>query len=357
MKGRNNFILTMILVIVLILCITNVNAQNETNSTEDFSMESNETTDDFNVTTNETNTTETNTTEEIEPTSSFIIKEFSPENVTLGTTLFTLTIENNGTENYSTISPIISGEGFATFESTQITSLTIGEEVTTYIRAITTKIGEILLTIKINDETFYETILVKEEAEETTVLSDNEVEEKAQQEEEEITFNLGILNEGYNFLTNDYYEMESDFILDDVNFDKLEEYLASVEANLLAGDIMNANISFILAEKEYNKQLQKVVTADKKTFFDKLEDNILLISTFAGAFITLLTFYEIMKRKQAKLYKKIKEFQINPTTKVEVHQRKEDDEEVEEKKESDKKEEEKTTEERVKEEREIPANL
>ena len=54
----------------------------------------------------------------------------------------------------------------------------------------------------------------------------------------------------------------------------------------------------------------------------KIKDNIIVISSIAGAIITLFALYELLKKKKEGLYQKIKEIKINKDTTIVVQKKK-----------------------------------
>lgn len=296
----------------------NENSVNET-FVNDINMSSSEL-DLNNQTNNLTNSTLDNITiegllDEVNYTD-FNIVNISPTLVAVGDNLFTIEIENTGSTTIENLIPLVSGYGFSSYKTIPIKELLPSERDLAYVFAQLNYESEVILTVTINDKTEYFTINVLSESQavnESIIIDENE--------QLNITNRLYLLEDDYKTMQESIKKMEKDYFVNDIDLKDLKDYISRSKLQLLSGNLEQANISLVLAEEEFLDLNNKLVSAKKKSIFDTIKDNILLISTLAGAMITLYTFYEFVKRKQKGLYKKIKEFKVDPNTKIEVLKR------------------------------------
>ncbi len=269
-------------------------------------------------TTNTTNTTnQTTATEETMPGILDFIITLTPTEVKQGDAILTVQIENNGTVALQNIIPLVSGRGFSAYDIVSIEEIAPGKTASAYVLGHFSDAGTIVLTIKINGRTVTQPIMV-------SGSSQNEEERKALEKEalQTLSLQLDNLENKYAMLEEELEQKKKDYLLPEMDIEGVKENIRNAQSRILADEVEEANISIILALAEYEEQKNKLDSAQKKSFFDKIQDNILLISTLAGAILTLFAFFEFVKRKQAGLYQKIKEFKVDKDTKIEVHKKK-----------------------------------
>lgn len=277
-------------------------------------------------TTNQTNSTSTPEERMLDITD-FIIT-LTPTEVKQGDVILTITIENNGTVALQNLIPLISGKGFSVYDVVSIKEVAPAETASAYVLGHFSDAGTIALTIKMNEKTETQTVVV-------SGTSENEEEREAAKKEALKTLSTQIeqLEEDFAVLENTLEEKQEKYVLNDVDLNVLKEYIRTAHSHVLAGKVEEANISIILAQTEYEDLKNKVDTAKKKSLWDILKDNVLLISTLAGAILTLFAFIEFVRKKQAGIYQKIKEFKVDQNTRIEVHKKKETTDKKEAKKE------------------------
>lgn len=280
-------------------------------------------------TTNQTN--DTSTIEETQDVVDFIIT-LTPTEVKQGDVILTLTIENNGTVALQNLIPLISGKGFSVYDVVSIKEVAPAETASAYVLGHFSDAGTIALTIKMNGKTEIQRVVV-------SGTSENEEEREAAKKEalETLSTQIRQLEEDFAVLENTLEEKQKKYVVSDVDLSVLKEYIRTAQTHILSGKVEEANISIILAQTEYGDLKNKVDTAKKKSLWDILKDNVLLISTLAGAILTLFAFIEFVRKKHAGIYQKIKEFNVDKNTKIEVHKKKETTDKKEANKEKKKK--------------------
>ncbi len=294
----------------------NFNERNQTPAAEaERGSDGNETTieEDQKEATNETNMTLT-TTEIVD----FIVT-VTPTEATQGDVILTVNVENNGTVPLSNLIPVITGKGFSVYNVVPIEEAAPGKIATSYVLGQFSDPGNITLTIKINGKRITQTVAVEGSAQQSA----EELEATKKEALAALSGQIEHLEKNYEQLESMLQEKQDDYVLADVKLDKLKEYIRTAQSRMLAGQVKEANMSIILATTEYADVKNTVEHARKKSFFDKIRNNILLISSLAGAILTLFAFFEFVKRKQHGIYKKIKEFRVDKNTKIEVHKKKE----------------------------------
>ncbi len=317
----------------------NFNEGNQTNTTQTTSdTEVNETTeameeteqetaslDEINATESTEMTNQTNATEEQQEDVVDFVITLTPTEVKQGDVILTVHVENNGTVALSNLIPLVTGQGFSSYDVVPIVEVAPGETAVSYVLGHFTDAGSIVFTIKINGKAATQTVLVA-----GTSQSDEELEALKEEALQTLSVQLEDLENRYVLLEEEVEQKKKNYLLPEMDIGGLKEDIRNAQSRILAGDVEEANISIILALTEYGVQKNKIDSAQKKSFFDKIQDNIFLISTLAGAILTLFAFFEFVKRKQAGIYQKIKEFKVDQNTKIEVHKKKEtkDEDEV-----------------------------
>ncbi len=280
------------------------------------------------------NITETNELNETNETTEVIIEELfsdfsiigiSPTEAKNGDVLFSIEIKNTGTLPLEELTPIVTGFGFSTYNIIPLQKLSVNEKGYAYVYGVidTTDFDaakNFSLSVKIKEKK--EIFVINLIGIENITVDDTTVDDiNMQQELQNLSDQLTLFEAEYAELEEQIKEKEEDYYVNDITLADLKEYLTKTRYHILAEDYSQANITLILSRKEIEDIHYRLEHVKKKTLLDIMKDNILLISTFAGAVITLVTFYEFVKRKQAGIYNKIKEFKVNSDTKIEVHQK------------------------------------
>lgn len=239
----------------------------------------------------------------------FKVTGFMPAKAKIGDVVLNIQVENTGNVVLKNVMAIVTGTGFSTYDVTPISRLEPGEKSSMYIMGNFREDGNIPLIVKIGEKVFYLEVQVENPAA-IEASKQKEAEEQKKKAIEGISKQFDELKRNYTQLEQDYYAKKNDYDLSEVNLKDMDEYIKDTKSSLLAGSANQANISLELALDEYRDQKEKLDNAPKKPFLQKIKENIGLISAIAGSIITLVTLYELMKRKQEKLYTKLKEARV-----------------------------------------------
>ncbi len=250
-----------------------------------------------NLTINQTN----NLTTEIFP--SLVIRHFLPAETKVGDVQLSINVQNLKNETISELYAYVSGEGFSSYNVVPIDSLKPGEKSYILVSGNFRKAGSINLTIKINQETFYQTVKVSDDSA-GAVAYNNELALNLSNE-------LSVLKSKYSTLESEFQAKKSDgYDVSGVILSDLKVMLRDAQANLLSENLVQARVKLDLAKEEYEIQFAKMDNLKKVSLASKLKDNAVLFSTLAGAIITFFTLYELLKRKNEHLKEKIKSIHI-----------------------------------------------
>lgn len=236
----------------------------------------------------------------------FMITAFSPSKPKMGDVIFNIDVKNTGNVRLKDLVPIVSGDGFSTYDLVPISSIDPGETSKMFVMGRLDKAGEMILSVKLGTKIFYVKLYV-EGGEQKDDTAAKEAEERRKLEMlAQINIQYDELKENYTLLESDYSAKKSKYDVSEVNLEDLKEYLRSTQSSIIAKDPDKANISINLALTEYADQKRMLDNAQKKPFLNKIKENILVISTIAGSIITLVTLMEIFGRKKEKIYEKVK---------------------------------------------------
>lgn len=240
----------------------------------------------------------------------YAMTKFAPTSVDKGDVLFNVEINNTGTVALENLVPVIVARGFSTYDSIPIQKLEPGEKDTAIISGAISSEGNILVTVKVGNKVFYQTITVQatKPADETNKV-DTETKLALTQE-------LADVKAQYLALEKELSEKSEKYDTGTVNLDSLKNYVMEAQTNLYSDDLIKANVTLLNAKTELDDQKNKLENSQKKPFLDKLKDNILIISAIAGALLTIFSFYEILRQKQKNIVQKIHEVKITKETKV-----------------------------------------
>lgn len=237
-----------------------------------------------------------------------LLTNFMPQEVKLGDAQFNLQIQNNNNETASNIIAFVTGEGFSTYSMVPIDSLAPGDKSYIFIYGNLKQAGNITLTIKINDKNFYQNISVIDPNAESDQqkLDDIQKQQEKEQQIKNISDQLDILKQNFTILEDELtYKQSDDYDVSLVNLNTLNNYLHNIQADILTGNINDAQVNLNLANDEYTTQKRKLDNAKKLPLINILKSNVLLFSTFAGAVITFFALYELLKIKREKISKVI----------------------------------------------------
>ena len=272
-----------VFMIILTLSMISVSAEtNLTNSSYEYPQVAN-----ASISPKKSNTTNSEI-EKIE------ILSFIPKNFNAGDVQFNIRILNNHTITLKNIVPIISGKGFSTYEIIPIDSLLPGERDYIIVSGNFKESGTITLTIKINEEVFYQDVVVNN-PNEVGALKENE-------EKKDILANLSLqlsdLKQKYSQLEYGYFDKkDKEYDLSKINLDDFKAYIYDIEIDITNEDVKNSIAKIKLAYESYEDQKKKLETSKQKSSILKIKENALVFSTIAGALIMLFALSELLKKK------------------------------------------------------------
>lgn len=238
-----------------------------------------------------------------------LLTNFMPQEVKLGDVQFNLQIQNNNNETASNIIAFVTGNGFSTYDMLPIDSLASGDKSYIFIYGNLKQAGNITLTIKISDKNFYQNISVIDPNAESDQQKIDDI--RKQQEKEQLIKNisdqLDILKQNFTILEDEIaYKQSNNYDVSLVNLNILNNYLHNIQADILTGNVNDAEVNLNLAYGEYATQKRKLDNAKEIPLVNILKNNVLLFSTFAGAIITFFALYELLKVKREKISKVIR---------------------------------------------------
>lgn len=224
---------------------------------------------------------------------------FMPQEVKLGDVQFNLQIQNNQNETVNNTFAFIIGNGFSTYNVIPIASLASGEKDYIFVYGNLKQAGNITLTIKINDKTFYQNISVISDISNQQKLDELQQEQEKEQQIKNISDQLNELKQNFTALQNEFSEKQSNnYDVSLTNLNTLDNYIHNVQADILTGNVNDANLNLNLAYDEYSSQKSNLDTAKKLPLISIIKNNVVLFSTFAGAILTFFALYELFKKKK-----------------------------------------------------------
>lgn len=254
---------------------------------------------------NESIQNETNLTTNVSniSTVSVAIRHFLPAEAKKGDVQLSINVQNLKSEVISNVYAYVSGDGFSSYSVVPIDSLKPEEKSYILVSGNFKKAGNINLTIKINEETFYQVVNVLDDSAGAVAYNT------------ELALNLSkeiaILKNNYSALELEIQTKKKEgFDVSGVVLSDLKVILRDAQANLLSENLIQARVKLDLAQEEYLAQSVKMKSLSKVSLAAKLKDNAVLFSTLAGAIITFFTLYELLKRKKEHLKETIKSIHV-----------------------------------------------
>ena len=223
---------------------------------------------------------------------------FMPKEVKLGDVQFNLQIQNNKNETVNNTFAFITGDGFSTYNVIPINSLASGEKDYLFVYGNLKQTGNITLTITINDETFYQNISVISDTSNQQKLDELQQEQEKEQQIKNISDQLNGIKQNFTLLQNEFSEKQSNYDLSLINLNTLDNYIHNVQADILTGNVNDANLNLNLAYDEYLTQKNNLDNAKGLPLVSIIKNNVVLFSTFAGAILTFFALYELLKKKK-----------------------------------------------------------
>lgn len=237
-----------------------------------------------------------------------LLTNFMPQEAKLGDVQFNLQIQNNNNETANNIIAFVTGNGFSTYDMIPIDSLAPGDKSYIFVYGNLKQAGNITLTIKIGDRNFYQNISVIDPNAESDQqkLDDIRKQQEKEQQIKNISDQLDILKQNFTILEDELaYKQSNNYDVSLVNLNILNNYLHNIEADILTGNVNDAQVNLDLAYGEYAAQKRKLDNAKKVPLISILKNNVVLFSTFAGAIVTFFVLYELLKIKSKKITKVI----------------------------------------------------
>lgn len=238
--------------------------------------------------------------------SNIILTNFMPKEVQLGDVQFNIQVQNNKNETISNTFAFVTGNGFSTYNVVPINSLAPNQKDYIFVYGNLKQAGNITLTIKINDETFYQNITVINQNTESNQQKLDDL-KKAQEKEQEIkniSDQLSVLKQNFTILQNEFSQKSSNnYDVSLVNLNLLDNYIHNIQADILTGNVDDAKVNLNLAGEEYLAQKNRVDSAGKLPLINIIKNNVVLFSTFAGAILTFFALYELFKKKKEDITK------------------------------------------------------
>ena len=232
----------------------------------------------------------------------------------IGDEQFNIKVQNNKNESLNNLIALVSGKGYSTYDMIHIDNLGPGEKDYIIVMGNFKESGNITLTIKINNDVFYQDIVI-------IGLGQKDIEGQARLEKDKIdTLNnlsnqLLDLKQKYSELETDYYNKKDDYDLSKASLTDFKKYVSDIEIDIINENIKDAKAKVQLANDAYTEQKKKLSEAQSISTVTKLKNNALVFSTIAGALITFFALYELLKRKSENVVGTIKTASTNVQSK------------------------------------------
>jgi hypothetical protein len=262
------------------------------------------------------------------PVANFTMSSFVPKDFKVGEIQFNIQIQNTGNVDLKNLVAIITGRGFSMTDSVPIDTLKPGEKSYIIVMGNIQEEGSRRLSARISDKIFFQDINVIDPNSEKNRIEVAAMQRQDEQNKimlEKLSIALTELKKNYTSIESDLYNKKNDrYDTSYVKLDELKTFLRNAESSIIVGDAKQANVSITLAMDEYASQLRYLQNAPKikTSFLQILKDNIVVISSIAGALITIFSLYELLKKKKDSLYQKIKQVNVNADTRVVVEKKK-----------------------------------
>ena len=231
----------------------------------------------------------------------------TPKTVKQGDILLSINFRNTGTAKLRNLLPVVVARGFSTYDVVPIPILRKRDVGTAFVSGKIDEPGDLLLTIKVGEQVFYDRITVLPAVRQESLEEKRLKEEQKQKSVLALSQQLQDLKTKYIELESQYLTKKNKYDVAGIQFETLRDHIQNAQTKLLNEDLVQANISIVLAYSEYQDQHTAIASAPKKALLLRLKDNVLIISGIAAGIITLFTFYEFMKKKQEHLTQKIGE--------------------------------------------------
>ncbi len=248
-----------------------------------------------------------------------LLKVF-PDFIKLGDAQINLQIENAGNTTFKNLEAVVTAAGFSTYEINTIDTLQQKEKGYFIVSGEFKKTGNLPLKIKIKDFIFYSNITVYDPF---YVAIDIEKEKQKEEEKkkklDELQSKIALLQTNFSQLEQQFDQKKNnDFDVSSISLQDLKTYIRNTQASLAVQDEKESNVNYVLAENEFAYQKGKIESAQeiKKSFKQTMIDNAILISTIVGGLVALITLVEILRRQKEKVHEKIKNINLKKETQI-----------------------------------------
>jgi len=246
------------------------------------------------------------------PVVNFTVTSLFPKEFKVGDIQFNIQVQNTGDVELKNVVAIVAGPGFSSYDTVPIDSLKPGEKSYVIVMGNVKFDGVSTLMIRINERLFYQNIsVIDPEARQGAAKL-----EEMQKQEDQLKLQLSDLRAQLDALKSNYSALEFElekrkgqqYDVGDVKLDDLKTFLRNAESSIIVGDAKAANVSVTLASDEFKQQFAHLMATKKieTSFMQVVKDNLVLISTMAGALITIFSFYEVLKKKKDSLKESLK---------------------------------------------------
>lgn len=246
------------------------------------------------------------------------IEKVSPKNLTKGIDYVNILIKNEYASGLYSMIASLSGDGISTVSSSKIDVLLSGDSKYLSLTVNSTKVGELGAVIKINFDAGAKKVAITY-ADSFFVSGQNliieEVNETLKIQNDSTILNLSLrvdaLKEQLKKYESDYLEKKSEGYLVSEIYDSIKDARSKLQNAQLAvseGNSKDAEKYLLLAQLSTDDVKTGLENARKtqKTFFDKIKENAVLITTVSAAIVAIIGLMERQKSKMNKLKEKMK---------------------------------------------------
>jgi hypothetical protein len=246
-------------------------------------------------------------------TPAIILTGITPKETKIGDVQMLIQIQNKKNETLSNPAIFISGKGYSTYEIAAVDDLVQNEKGYLVVQGNFKEAGIINLSIRINQEIFYQNVSVVNPNLETDKDKLDNIEELANLSKE-----LDSLKQQYNLLTEELAtKQKQKFDVASISLADAKSYLRNAETNLITENVVSTKANIKLASEEIDYMSDKLEKATVRPFMERLKDNLVPFSVIAGSVMTFFALWELLKKKSEKVVVKITSIKREKTTTTE----------------------------------------
>jgi len=243
---------------------------------------------------------ETNETQEELTFVRFRILGIIPDSINIGDAQINIQVQNTGNIEAKDIFAIITGEGISTYEIIPIDELQSFSKSYIIAKINAKKSGVIALKVKVSDQTQQFNLTVTDPNAGKEVESEEEKQAKLESQKSELREIIAQHYANYEKYAEQYEQRKRlGFIVDNVDISTAKQQLISAQSALARDDIRGADAAIAVVETELDdikKELEQTYVP-KKTWSDLAKENIVIIAAIFTALVGFITLYEILKNK------------------------------------------------------------